>query len=190
MAAWFSWLAGWGHYMWHHRLTWQVYSCSRKQFSQYQRLNNRKKAVPYFCPLQVSITERGRLNIWPLMSFQQQVGCLRAFIRKLYWSWWCDLLIKHRNFNHAMQPAYSILLACVLDVWITECCQDEKLVKHFHCRNIDSRTRWTYLCLNVYMFRHLMDRLCNHDVLQKLTRETAEERQSGFVWVPQTHGKM
>ncbi len=65
--------------------TWQLCSGSRKQFSHIKGWITEKSCTLFLPSPKVSITVRGRLNIWPLMSFQQQVGCLQAFIWKLCW---------------------------------------------------------------------------------------------------------
>ena len=103
--------AGWSHsIMWHHRFTWQPGSGSRKQFSHIKGWITEKSCTLFLPSPTVSITLRARLNIWPLMSFQRQVGCLRAFILEALLTWRCDLLITYRNFNHVLQHAWSILL--------------------------------------------------------------------------------
>ena len=49
---------------------------------------------------------------------------------------------------------------------------------------------YIYIHLNIYMFRLVTDRLCNHNVLENLKRKTAEEKEKCSISVLQANGKI
>lgn len=156
-----GWLVGWGHYiMWHH-IGWQGNSApaAGSNFLHIKGWIIEKGCTLFLPPPEVSITVRGRLNIWPLMSFRRQVQVpLRPLFGNL-----ADPSAVIYELHKATFTMWFSRIWCSPVCLISRELPSQATCQTFWTQNTDQRKG----NLNIYTSTYLIDLLFSHDLPQK-----------------------